>query len=283
MTTREAEKSLIDSLKPFYSDGEAQSISAMVIDHITGKNHSQRIAANTRHLTDDENKKLTQIRERLLLQEPIQYILQEAWFYNLKFYVDPAVLIPRPETEELVKWILDDVKLPFERLRILDIGSGSGCIPIALKYHLPGAEVWGCDISDDALLVARRNADALGTAVDFVQLDFLDDGQRKQLPIVDIIISNPPYVPKRERESLAPNVREHEPEQALFVTDDDPLIFYKALAAFGKEHLSKQGLIYCEIHENAGEAVVSLFHAAGYCTEMKRDMQGKERLVKVDR
>src|SRR5262249_5396998 len=145
--------------------------------------------------------------ERLERYEPIQYITQETWFLGLKFFVDKPVLIPRPETEELVNWVLNDVKIQIpitngRKVKILDVGTGSGCIAIALKNRLPGSEVWGCDVSREALGIARLNADLSDTAVDFVVLDFLDREQRKQLPNVDIIVSNPPYVPQRERSGM---------------------------------------------------------------------------------
>jgi release factor glutamine methyltransferase len=166
--------------------------------------------------------------------------------------------------------------------KILDVGTGSGCIAIALKNKLPLSEVWACDISDQALNIARINADALQATIDFVPLNFLDPGQRRQLPNVDVIVSNPPYVPQNEKTEMKRNAVEYEPSTALFVTDDDPLIFYKAIAEFGREKLNKGGRIYAEIHENLGEPVKGLFLSEGYQTvQLKKDLQEKDRMIKA--
>jgi release factor glutamine methyltransferase len=167
-------------------------------------------------------------------------------------------------------------------LKILDIGTGSGCIALALKKAMPGAEVWGCDVSEGSLNVARRNGSALDIRVDFQGLNFLDLVQQKQLPTVNILVSNPPYIPLKDKEQMNPNVVEHEPHTALFVPDDDPLVFYRALATFGRNHLSENGSMYMEIHEDLGRQVIDLFKEEGYLSvEMKKDMQGKNRMVKV--
>ena len=145
---------------------------------------------------------------RLQKHEPIQYIINEAWFAGMRFYVDKNVLIPRPETEELVEWVVEEYRMQNAELRILDVGTGSGCIAITLKNKLPGAEVWACDISDQALNIARINADALHATIDLVPLNFLDPDQRQQLPGIDVIVSNPPYVPQNERVEMKKNVVE---------------------------------------------------------------------------
>ena len=165
--------------------------------------------------------------------------------------------------------------------KILDIGTGSGCIAIALKNKLPHAEVWACDVSDTALTVARKNADDLHALVDFVPIDILDRKQWKQLPIFDIIVSNPPYVQEKDKNSMKPNVINYEPHTALFVPDNDALVFYDAIAEFGKDHLHKEGKIYVEINESLGEKVLNLFQLKGYTTELRKDMQGKDRMVKA--
>ncbi len=222
--------------------------------------------------------------------------MNKAWFYGMELFVDNAVLIPRPETEELVEWIVNDIKASgkdvFERrpteadettkLKILDVGSGSGCIALALKKAMPKAEVWGCDVSEKALNVARRNGSALDIRVDFQGVNFLDAAQQKSLPTVDVVVSNPPYIPFKDKEEMNPNVVAHEPHTALFVPDNDALVFYKALAQFGKHRLYKNGSIYMEIHEDLGKNVVDLFHQEGYShIELRKDMQGKERMVRV--
>jgi release factor glutamine methyltransferase len=236
------------------------------------------------------------MQQRLMQHEPVQYVLQEAWFGGLKLYVNNQVLIPRPETEELVDWIINDVKASGKNvfqnnmaeadettsLKIMDIGTGSGCIALALKKAMPKAEVWGCDASDGALTVARRNGAALDIRVDFVGVDFLNAAQRKQLPTIDIIVSNPPYIPLKDKEKMNPNVVGYEPHQALFVPDDNALIFYEAIASFAKEHLYENGCIYVEIQEDLSEEVVQLFTAYGFQNiVLKKDMQGKDRMVKI--
>ncbi len=232
-------------------------------------------------ITHKEESELQELTERLMQHEPVQYVLNETWFCGLKFYVDKNVLIPRPETEELVEWIITNCKFPIDKLKILDIGSGSGCIPIALKRKLRKAEVWSCDISEAALVIAKKNANDLGVDVNFFQLDFLDKDQRQKLYSFDIIVSNPPYVPENDKEQMQPNVLRYEPAMALFVPDNDPLVFYKAIADFGNYHLNKNGTIYAEIHESIGEAVTQVFQPEHYAIELKKDMQGKERMIKA--
>jgi release factor glutamine methyltransferase len=281
MTIAEAGKFITEQLKKNYEAGESASISDLVLEHLTGKNRSERSSGIQSSLSAEQNDKLENILTRLLKHEPVQYILNESWFGGLKFFVNKNVLIPRQETEELVEWIIDNCKFPVKELSILDIGSGSGCIPIALKRRIRKADVWSCDISYDALKVAKQNAETLGAEVNFIQLDFLDKNSWKQFPPFDIIVSNPPYVPEQNKESMKPNVLQYEPSIALFVPDIDPLVFYKAVAEFGKTHLNKDGTIYCEIHEDLEENVLKLFNDLGYKTELKKDMQQKDRMIKA--
>lgn len=278
---QEATYFLLNKTRGIYSEEASSKITDWVLEHITGSKKAERMIYKHEAITAEEEKQLKQYTERLLQHEPVQYVLNEAWFFGLKFYVDKNVLIPRPETEELVEWIIANLKFPIDELKILDIGTGSGCIPIALKRRIRKAEVWACDISDLALTIARKNADDNGALVDFVGLDFLDKEQRAQLPQVDIIVSNPPYVPQKDKESMAKNVLDHEPHTALFVPDNDPLVFYKAIAEFGKGHLHKGGAIYCEIHESLGEDVSALFGSQGYTVELKKDMQQKDRMLRA--
>lgn len=277
---QEATYYLLNKLRNIYPEGEASQITDWVLEHLTGSKKAERMIYKNVAITEQEEKQLREYTERLLKHEPVQYVLNESWFCGLKLYVDKKVLIPRPETEELVEWIISNCKFPVDELKILDIGTGSGCIPISMKRRIRKAEVWACDISDDALAVARRNADALGADVNFMQLDFLNQEQRNQLPSFDIIVSNPPYVPQKDKGEMQPNVLNYEPHTALFVPDNDPLIFYKAIAAFGKNHLRRSGNIYCEIHESLGSSVKEIFSSAGYSTELKKDMQQKDRMIK---
>lgn len=281
MTDRDALKYLADQLKTLYDEEESKNIAELVIEFTTGKSKTERISLRPSALNEGQLDQLNQFTNRLLQHEPVQYVLNQAWFCGLKFYVDKNVLIPRPETEELVEWIIANCRFPVDELNILDIGTGSGCIPISLKRRIRKAEVWGCDSSEAALKVARYNAENLGTAINFLQLDFLDEEQRKSLPVYDIIVSNPPYVPSRDAATMKPNVLQYEPATALFVPDNDPLIFYRTIAEFGQEHLAKNAAIYVEIHEDLGQAVTKVFQNENYSTELKKDMQGKDRMLRA--
>ena len=281
MTIQEASRHIINQLKTIYEDSEAENISGWVIEYITDIRRTDRIINKEKSISPGQELQLNQYMHRLLQHEPVQYVLNEAWFCGLKFYVDKNVLIPRPETEELVEWIISDCKFPIDELSILDIGSGSGCIPIALKKRLEKADVWSCDISQEALKVANQNATALGVNVKFEELDFLNEEHRENLPSFDIIVSNPPYIPEKDKENMRPNVIDHEPNTALFVPDNDAMIFYKAIADFGKKHLIKNGIMYMEINESFGNETSVLFQSKGYRTVLKKDMQGKERMIKA--
>ena len=296
MTIGEAYAKLIGELNTIYDEREAANIADWVFENVTDLKKVDRILNKHKLLDSAHESQLTNYKMQLLQNKPVQYVLNEAGFAGLTLYVDEGVLIPRPETEELVDWIIKDVnasgkdvfkKAPTdadvtEQLKILDIGTGSGCIALALKNVMPKAEVWGCDVSEEALNVARRNGSDLNIRVDFQGIDFLDDAQQKFLPTVDIIVSNPPYIPLKEKEEMHPNVVNHEPHTALFVPDNDALVFYKAIAHFAKKRLYENGSIYLEFHENLGGEIVTLFEQEGYTTiELRKDMQGKNRMIKV--
>ena len=279
MTMQEATYYLLNKLTTIYDKSEASQITDWVMEKLTGSKKAERMVYKNETITSEEVLLLHQYSERLLQHEPVQYVLNESWFGNMKFYVDKNVLIPRPETEELVEWIINHYNSPVDELKILDIGSGSGCIPISLKNRLPKAEVWSCDVSNEALTVAKKNAEDLEQEVNLFELDYLDQHSWKQLPKFDIIVSNPPYIPEKDKETMHPNVLQYEPATALFVPDNDALVFYKAIAEFGKTHLQKDGSIFMEIHENLGKEVTQLFQEAGYSTELKKDMQEKDRMI----
>lgn len=280
MTIQEATYFMLTRLRTIYDQAESGNITDWVMEHLTGSKKAERMLYKNAAITSDEELQLRQYAEKLLTHEPVQYVLNESWFCGLKFYIDKNVLIPRPETEELVEWIIAHCKFPVDELKILDIGSGSGCIPIALKRRIKKAEVWSCDISGDAIAIAKRNAATLGTDVNFIQLDFLDKEQWQQLATFDIIVSNPPYIPEIDKKQMQANVLNYEPATALFVPDNDALIFYKAIAEFGKEHLNEKGNIYTEIHETMGKDATGLFNSYGYSTELKKDMQQKDRMLR---
>jgi release factor glutamine methyltransferase len=293
MTTQEATYFLLNKLKATYSESEATQITDWVMEHLTGSKKAERMIYKNSKITKKEETRLQEIAHRLMKNEPVQYVLNEAWFCGMKFYVDENVLIPRPETEELVEWIVSSQLAPDsyrdasrqpqrtdDTIKILDIGTGSGCIAISLKRKLKEAEVLACDVSEGALNVARKNSDLLGLDIECVQLDFLNEGERNRLGAFDIIVSNPPYVPERDKGQMQANVLEYEPHLALFVPDNKPLIFYKAIATFGKLHLKKGGMIFTELHEITGRDAEKLFKSEGYNTELKKDMQNKERILK---
>lgn len=279
MTIHEAGTGLQNKLKSVYDENEAWNISDWMIEHITGMSRSERIINKTKELTVVQIENIESAEQRLLMHEPVQYVLNEAWFCGMKFYVDKSVLIPRPETEELVEWIISNLKFPFTTLKILDIGSGSGCIPITLKRKLRKAEVWSCDISNSALAVAKKNADLLAAEIKFLELDFLDEKERSKLPEFDIIVSNPPYVPEKDKLQMNKNVVDYEPHIALFAPGDDAFIFYKTIAQFGQKHLNKEGSIFLELHEDYADEIAALFQNQNYLTRLKKDMQGKERFL----
>lgn len=298
MTIGDAEKWACQQLQNSYVPGEAHAITQVTLEHLTGLAKADRLLQQSALLTQQQQTALQAAMQRLLQHEPVQYVFNKAWFYNLNLYVNASVLIPRPETEELVQWIIDDVKTankdlldkqPLQadktrKLRILDVGTGSGCIALALKNEIPMAEVWGCDVSEEALNIARRNASVLNVRVDFQGVDFLNEEQHSTLPFVNTIVSNPPYVPLSNKTTMQQNVLAYEPHLALFVPNSDPLIFYKALARFGQQRLHEGGCIYMEIHEDLGKAVTTLFENNGYQqVTLKTDMQGKQRMVKAEK
>lgn len=217
------------------------------------------------------------IISRLLTYEPIQYILGTTSFFGLEFKVDSNVLIPRPETEELVAWILKQTDSS-QSLKILDIGTGSGCIAISLAKHLPNAEVYALDVSSKALEIAEFNAQQNAVKLNMIKANVLD-WKPTDLSF-DLIVSNPPYVRESEKERMAPNVLEHEPHLALFVENDNPLVFYRAIVELGKQTLKKQGQLYFEINEYLGEETQVLFSSDSFeDIQLKSDIFGKHRMI----
>ena len=278
MTLQEAGYFLLNQLRSVYEEGEASAIGDWVMESLTGSDKTERMIYKNNLITPEEEEKLRGYAQKLLQHTPVQYVLNESWFCGLKFYVDENVLIPRPETEELVEWVISNCRFPIDTLSILDIGTGSGCIPISLKRRLRKADVTALDISEEALTVAKKNEAKLGAEVEFIQLDILDSAQWGVLKTTDIIISNPPYIPENNKASMHPNVLEFEPHTALFVPDQDALLFYKAIIALAKTKLTAEGLLFFEIHEDLGREVTELLSNEGFTSEMK-DMQGKDRMV----
>ncbi|HSN08638.1 MAG TPA: peptide chain release factor N(5)-glutamine methyltransferase [Hanamia sp.] len=285
MTTEKAYIDFVKSLKSVYEDREANNIADWVFEKVTG---SKRLERRLNHNNQMEEVYFTQLQnylQELLQHKPVQYVLHEAWFYKMKFFVNENVLIPRPETEELVEWIVNDanesLSLQSKPTNIIDIGTGSGCIAISLKKELTDATISAIDVSEKALHVAKKNAEELVAQIIFFQIDFLNEKEWNTLKKFDIIVSNPPYIPVKEKEKLAKNVTAHEPSLALFVENNDPYIFYKKIAEFSKTHLESNGKIYVEVHEDFAKEVKTIFVNAGFEAEIKKDIYGKERMIKA--
>ncbi len=288
MTIQGAYKQLLAALYEIYDAREAANITDWVIENVTGQSRINRILLKDLQIDLQQQERLQNISLELLANKPVQYILNEVWFAGIKLYVDERVLIPRPETEELVDWIANDIKkLAGEAqsgIALLDVGTGSGCIPIALKKQLPAIAVSALDVSTEALEVAKKNAGGQQTDISFFEGDFLDSITWHQLQNFDIIVSNPPYIKQQEAVDMAKNVLDYEPAIALFVTDEDALVFYKAIALFAQQHLYESGSVYVEINEALGEQVMKIFTTQDFAKiEMRKDLQGKDRMIKASK
>lgn len=284
MTIQQQFHELRKKLETRYDNREAGNIADMVMENITGQSRSERMMLAHDELTAQQENNIIEMAERLLKGVPVQYVLEEAWFMNRRFFVNQDVLIPRPETEELVHWMIAHIieADPGKSLRVIDIGTGSGCIPVSLKLELPCLEVHALDVSEAALNVAKRNASALGAEIEFHHTDFTDPEKWEPFHGFDMIISNPPYIPLEEKNEMEPHVVEQEPHLALFVPDNDPYLFYRLIAAFASQKLAPGGTVFMEIHADAGENIRHLFKQTGFSDiEVKKDMQGKDRMVKA--
>jgi release factor glutamine methyltransferase len=301
MRVKAAFDDFVERLKAIYPAGEAIAIAGWVFEVVAGMGQPAMRMHPETEIAAEKSIILQQYLAELLTHKPLQYVLGEAWFYGMKFSVNEQVLIPRPETEELVEWTVtamkqDEVALHNEAVHLsatdppsfinrtlLDIGTGSGCIAIALKKALPDWAVTAIDISEGALQVARKNATELGAKVDFIQFDFLDETRWPLLPQFDVIVSNPPYIPLNEEARLDVNVTAHEPHTALFVPDNAPLLFYEKIVRLGISHLKPGGFIMVETHEDYAQQTAALF-TTNYTTVIcRKDISGKERMVMAQR
>ena len=297
---------LKNKLQPLYDEREAAAVAHLFLEFLTGLNKSDRLMKKDTLLSGRQQEQFDAKSKQLIKGKPIQYITNSALFMGREFLVNESVLIPRPETEELVQWIVDEVvsrktlvvspgdsgiEDP-QRQRVLDIGAGSGCIGLSLARLLPDAVVTCADVSKEAIEVLKTNIEWVFTAsekkkgldnITIKTLDFLNETQRnKQLGRYELIVSNPPYIPVSEKAKMHKNVKDNEPSIALFVPDADALVFYKAIAAFGKEHLSNNGYIYCELDAGHAEACKTLFEEQGYKdVEIKKDMHGNWRMLRA--
>jgi release factor glutamine methyltransferase len=267
---KEAHQHLFKSIHTLYESREAKSITDWVIEDLTGMSRSGILIHQDDELKEDQEKKLHQYTSELLHGRPVQYVLSNAWFMGMPFFVDERVLIPRPETEEmveLVKGIYNHSLETKEKLLLADIGTGSGCIAIALKKNYPAFEVWGIDKKQKASLTLEKN-------------NILDNTDDDGLPVFDIIISNPPYIPLKDKVEMDSVVLDHEPHIALFVDNEDPLKFYKAILTFSNYHLKRGGMIFFETHADFAKDVACLMEQFDFeNVEIKKDMYGKDRIV----
>jgi release factor glutamine methyltransferase len=271
-------------LEGYYENRELDSLVDLLLEEYLGQSRlSLRLNAD-QPVPEEVLTLLKSAINRLKEHVPVQYVLGKAPFCGLEFIVNEHVLIPRQETEELVEWIIADQmnRLSTEPLRILDIGTGSGCIAISLKRRIPGALVTALDISREALVVAGSNAGLLDADILFLQNDILNPTHWNALGCFDLIVSNPPYVLPSDRIRMKTNVLAHEPAIALFVDEDHPLIFYDAIASFSQQHLLPKGSVYLEINEKMGLSVCDLFNNAGFDHSiLRKDINGRDRMVQI--
>jgi release factor glutamine methyltransferase len=282
MTIKEIHTKYLQTLKQIYSEGEASKMTEMIFEYTAQINKQQIIIKVEEELDETIEKQLQEALEKLLQHYPVQYIIGETWFYNLKFIVNKTVLIPRPETEELVFEAIQFLKNNDSK-KVIDIGTGSGCIPISIKKNIETANIISLDISEAALDIAKKNAILNNVSIDFRQINFLNENDYKELGEYDLIISNPPYIPEQEEQIMDKNVTLHEPHIALFVPQQEPLLFYKKILSFAEKHLAANGKIMLEIHEDLANETAALFTAKNYSVEIKKDMQGKDRMLIIYR
>jgi release factor glutamine methyltransferase len=281
------------TLNSVYDANEIEALTLMVVNEISNLSKAQIKAFPEKEITIEQTERLNVILTRLQTGEPVQYILGNTEFYGLPFKVNPSVLIPRPETEELVEWVLTSVgSCQLAVSNILDIGTGSGCIAISLKKNLPNVSVSAIDISSGAIETAKQNADLNEVKVDFIQANILNSKFKIQNSKIsgqynekfEVIISNPPYVTLHDKAQMHTNVTNFEPHSALFVPEDDPLIFYKAIADFALNNLTDNGLLFLEINESLGNETVDLLQTKGFRNiELRKDMSDRDRMVKANR
>jgi release factor glutamine methyltransferase len=264
----------------YYPETEITSFFHLLCEHILNLSRIDVTLSLYQVVSGKKYHKFQIAIERLKIYEPIQYIIGETEFYGLNFEVNNSVLIPRPETEELVDWIIKENKVKNE-INILDIGTGSGCIAIALAKNLKNVSVFALDISNNALDVAKKNAANNEVDIEFIEHDILNLGLEIKDLKFDIIVSNPPYVRKLEKDLMHDNVLKHEPHLALFVDDENALLFYNTIAEFSKKHLSKNGHLYFEINENLGESSKALLENKNFKqVELRKDINQKYRMLK---
>lgn len=273
-----------DSLGEIYGPDEAHAIFLVAIGSVLQYSRADYLLKKEEKLQEGPVIRLQNILTELQSGKPVQYVIGETFFYGLPFKVSPSVLIPRPETEELVEWVIESSALATATgsgLRIIDIGTGSGCIAVSLKKNLPATEVSALDISEAAIDVASANAALNQVDIHFIEADIRDFVTLQKF---DVIVSNPPYITLREKEQMQDHVLDHEPHLALFVPNEKPLVFYEAVADFAWATLSNFGLLFFEINADLGKETVEMLAVKSFINiELRKDMQGKDRMIKCQR
>tara|TARA_A100000171_G_scaffold48974_1_gene57218 strand:- start:451 stop:1311 length:861 start_codon:yes stop_codon:yes gene_type:complete len=267
-------------LSGVYDEREAMNMAHLLLTHFYGLDRMKVVLNDEFLLVENIEIVLNKAIDELNQHKPIQHILGSVEFYGCELKVDERALIPRPETEELVDWIVTEniIEDPY----ILDVGTGTGCIPIALKNAIPKARVAAVDVSEEALALARENAKQNNTEVDFQHLDILNEAF--PFDMLDLVVSNPPYIPESDKSEMSSNVLSFEPHLALFVANNDPFIFYKRITELALQHLKIGGMLYFEIHERFGEEMVKLVEDMGFTNVfLKKDLQGKDRMLQAQK
>jgi release factor glutamine methyltransferase len=284
MFLKEIKNNFHEQLDALFGKDEVESFYFILTEYLHGLKRIDLALNPNFEISEEEVQKWKAIISELKTEKPIQYIIGETWFYDSKFFVNEHTLIPRPETEELVDWIVS--KFPKTQnpkpITVLDIGTGTGCIPISIKKNIPQAEVFAIDVSEEALKVANKNAIENKVEVHFILQNILD--AEKLESKFDVIVSNPPYVRNLEKQEIKKNVLEYEPHLALFVEDNDALLFYRKIAQLAKENLTKNGQLFFEINQYLGKETVELLEQLGFKNiELKKDIYGNDRMVKCTR
>ena len=280
MTVNDYKKRFLNQLPAFYDEAERLNLFYMTMEFVLKYSKADVVLNGNESILVENQQKIEEVFNRLQDNEPIQYITKQANFFGYDFKVSPATLIPRPETEELVDWVLNEMKKqPQKNWRVLDIGTGTGCIPITIKKEFPLAIVSAIDVSVEALQIAKENALNLQADVTFIHQDIL---QAERLDVYDIIISNPPYVRNLEKAEINENVLQHEPHLALFVDDNDPLIFYRKITQLAHKSLSENGMLFFEINQYLGNEMQEIVSENFKNIELKKDFIQNDRMMKAD-
>jgi len=275
-----------DSLRSIYKEKELESVIQILFDHYLGFSKIDCITMAESFINVTIARKIEYAVQKLQYGIPVQYVIGQAHFYNLDFYLDRNVLIPRKETEELVHWIINDINIKIKdqkKFKIIDIGTGSGCIAIVLKKNLDFADIDAIDISEKALKVAKRNADLHNISIRFLNYDILSENIKLSQEKYDVIVSNPPYIEEKDMKILGKNVLNFEPHRALFVPDDDPLLFYKSIIDFSLANLKRNGKLYFEINEKFGREIINILKEKGFRNIfLKKDINNKDRMISAE-